>query len=52
MNFSDQQIKQDRSSKPPSDEKSATNNSEYKYELPSWDLVPPAAFSIRRVHRS
>jgi hypothetical protein len=32
-------------------EKSNIDKSEYVYELPSWDLMPPATFVIRRVRR-
>ena len=32
-------------------EKSNVEKSEYVYELPSWDLMPPATFVIRRVRR-
>lgn len=48
---SSQQVKSNQSASSQNIEKSNIDKSEYVYELPSWELMPPATFVIRRVRR-
>ncbi|MBO3460643.1 hypothetical protein G7B40_007530 [Aetokthonos hydrillicola Thurmond2011] len=48
---SEQQTMNNQSTSSQSAEKSVIDKSEYVYELPSWELMPPATFVIRRVRR-
>lgn len=51
MNFLNQDNKNKQPSAQEVDNKAIANKSDYTYELPSWDLMPPATFVIRRIRR-
>jgi len=44
-------VRNRKSTKDSSLNKDDIDNSEYICDLPSWDLVPPAAFVVRRVRK-
>jgi len=48
---SNQKVMSNETANPQNVEESNIDKSEYIYELPSWDLMPPATFVIRRVRR-